>query len=75
MREDVADYLAEQSAEAPDVRLLRQAKPIARKPHRCSCPKGDLIPAGERYSLFVYIEDGRFCVTRWSNRCWDDSER
>lgn len=53
--------------EFADVVKIREARPRARVPHQCNdC--GEIIPAGERYELFVGVVEGIFVALTTHDR-------
>lgn len=62
MRNDPDNYGA---SEAPSYRELRSSTHVARKAHACAdCPRGKVMPAGERRWVQVYLDDGEFRTRR-----------
>lgn len=48
-----------QADAAPDIRVLWDKTPVARKPHRCDCCGGE-IASGEKYESRGIVLDGAF---------------
>jgi hypothetical protein len=55
--------------DAPEIVILWDRQPTARKEYRCDCC-GDPLPAGERYSSVGLREDGEFRHKRTHLGSW-----
>lgn len=63
-----AAELPDYEQEAPDWRGLWDKKPVARRPHLCSCCGGE-IPTGTRYRSVGGLMDGVFEASKWHIVC------
>lgn len=53
------DSMRDMRDSAPDIRIIWDKSPVARKEHRCDCC-GETITIGKRYESRGIVEDGAF---------------